>query len=1084
MFTQAWRHSWLFALSLLFWASSAFALKSQPNFYPIDLPSLQTLGAVHTIAQDRQQFMWIGGSNGLARYDGYTAKVWQHDDQNPNSISTNSINDMVFDSQGALWLATYWGLNKYAPEQNRFEQYFHDPNEPNSLSSNSLISIDQSPSGLWVGTQANGINYFDTQTQRFHRFDKTNSDLASNDIIAVKTDSQGHLWVGYRDAGLSQFVIDGHNFKLKRHFTQAAGEVAHNYVWVIAEDHLGKIWIGTQEGLNFYDPATDKISRFSYAGKFSEAHNQSPLTIHQTIVDIHEDGNQQLWLTDTVGNAFVISRDRKDVTRVYLKSDGMAKTFFSDSTGGLWAGLAPSGVMRLHRYSSAFAVLKNFPGDAQNPVSTEVTAVIEGADNDLWVGTQLSLNRIDSRTGEILNQYFHQDIQGGRQGSSVNGLVWHAPNWLWQGNNWYGVNRLNIDSQRFDHFMPDDGSGIVDRQVWSLFNDSNNTLWVGAHQGWLHRFNAQTQKFEALQLNTDYSANRIMTIYEDRNHGLWVGADNGLYYAKDINNTGSFKRFDRHATSGIMPNNDSIFSIYHDSQGNYWFGSNGGGLYFWQPSTQTFYTYMTRDGLAGNSVTNILEDDNGHLWFATNNGLSRFDLKRQQFKTYNTAHGLPHNNFAHVASTVLSGGQFAIGSAGGLVIFDPNDVFENTAPPAVAITRFLLFNEDVIPQSIDAHSNTVILDKAINFTQSITLTHRHAVFSFEYAALSYDLPEDNQFAYQLEGFDNDWVQAGTRRQATYTNLNPGNYRFRVKASNNEGVWNTEGTYIDITILPPWWKTWWAYSLYLFAVFSMLAKLIYSQTQKRREAEAQSRALEIKVAERTQALKEKNTELEAAYQKMEEQSLSDQLTGLKNRRYLHNCLPADLAAAERHYSNHHTSLPQFNHDIVFYLIDLDYFKSINDSHGHNNGDTVLKNIAQTLTDSCRASDIVARWGGEEFMVISRQTNRVAATENAERLRLAIENTQITLDSGEIIHCTCSIGFAAFPCDMHNPKAFNFEQTLHIADFCLYRVKHAGRNGWAGLLRCHIYDKSPKSFLQSLPELVKAGDVILEQSSKPR
>lgn len=1083
MLTQVRRHHWLFIFVLLCWASSAFALKSQPNFYPVDLPSLQTLGAVHTIAQDKQQFIWIGGTNGLARYDGYTATIWQHDDQDPTSISTNSINDMVFDNQGALWLATYWGLNKYTPEQNRFEPYFHSPDDPYSLSSNSLISIDQSPGGLWVGTQSHGINYFDKTTQTFHRYDKTNSDLASNDIIAVKTDSQGHLWVGYRDAGLSQFVIDGNGLTLKRHFTQAAGEVAHNYVWVIAEDHLGKIWIGTQEGLNLYDPVTDNIQLYGYTDKYSASSKSDLLTIHKTIVDIHEDDKQQLWLTDTVGNVFVISRDRQSLKRVLLKKDGMAKTFFTDSTGGLWAGLAPSGVMRLHRYSSAFAVIKDFPGDDKNPASTEVTGVIEGAADDLWVGTQLSLNRLDSRTGEILNQYFHQDIPGGRHGSSVNGMVWHTPHWLWQGNNWHGLNRLDMNSQQFDQFMPDDGSGIADRQIWSLFNDSYNTLWVGAHQGWLNRFDAQTQKFDALQLNTDYSANRVMTIYEDRNHGLWVGTDNGLYYAKDIQDVTTFKRFDRHSTSGIMPNNDSIFSIYHDSQGNYWFGSSGGGLYFWQPSSQTFRTYMVGDGLAGNSITNILEDDNGYLWFATNNGLSRFDPKLQHFKTYNTAHGLPHNNFAHVASTVLKGGNFAIGSAGGLVIFDPKEVYENTTPPAVVITRFLLFNEDVVPQTSDPHSNTVILEKAINFTDHITLNHRHAVFSFEYAALSYDLPEDNQFAYQLEGFDSDWVQAGTRRQATYTNLNPGQYRFRVKASNNEGVWNTDGTYIDITILPPWWKTWWAYSLYGLAIFSLLAKLIYGQTQKRRAAEAQSRALEIKVAERTQALKEKNTELEAAYQKMEEQSLSDQLTGLKNRRYLHNCLPADMAAAERHYANHHSNLPQLNNDLVFYLIDLDYFKSINDTHGHNNGDNVLKAVAQALLDSCRASDIVARWGGEEFMVISRQTNRAAATETAERLRLAVEKTQIPLDDGEIIHCTCSIGFAAFPCDMHNPKAFNFEQTLHIADFCLYKVKHSGRNGWTGLLRCHIYDRSPKHFLQSLPELVKAGDVILEQSHKP-
>ena len=238
------------------------------------------------------------------------------------------------------------------------------------------------------------------------------------------------------------------------------------------------------------------------------------------------------------------------------------------------------------------------------------------------------------------------------------------------------------------------------------------------------------------------------------------------------------------------------------------------------------------------------------------------------------------------------------------------------------------------------------------------------------------------------------------------------------------------------------------------------------------AEAQSRELEKKATERTHELHDKNEELEAAYKAMEEQSLSDQLTGLKNRHFLYKMIPSDLANAARYYSQapETDKRATASADLIFYIIDLDYFKNVNDDYGHNNGDIVLKQIAKALEDCCRTSDVIVRWGGEEFLIVSRLSHRSNAHETAERIRQAVANTHIALNNGKVIQCTCSIGFASFPCDINNPTTLSMEQTLHIADHCLYTVKENNRNGWAGIVDANIEGASPKELNSNISELI--------------
>jgi diguanylate cyclase (GGDEF)-like protein len=1050
--------------------ASTTALK----FYGLPQQDLHTIGAINAIEQDEQGFMWFAGANGLARFDGYDIKVLQHKDADPYSISTNNITDMVLDhNSGYFWIATYWGLNRYDPRTDEFKHYLHNDKDPNSLSHNAVLKVLLgSKDNLWMATQNGGLNKLNLKNSQFSRYNSNNSPVLNGQINTIYEDKLGMLWVGYLDAGASQFrILNTGELELVAHYNNENGALSHNYVIDIQEDHLGRMWIATQNGL-------DRLNNDHQWTHYSND-KQAPNSLwSRSVQDLHLDAEERLWIVDSTGRVYQVNHANDDFLRYNPEVEGTSSRIFIDKQGGIWLGISPSGVGRAHRYASAFKNYTNLTPGKDNNKNLEITAVEEDSQGNLWVGTQLSLNYIDRATSEIVYSYLHNSsAPKGRRGSATNGIQLMDDNTLWLGNSWYGLNLLNVKKQEFDHYIPseDQENDLQTRQIWSITQDSQKQLWIGGHQGWLHKYNADKNNFDAVQINTEYNANRIMVIYEDQNQGLWIGADNGLYHADSLAIDAPFTRYDRNSSGKLIPNNDSIFSILQDSRGRYWFGSNGGGLYHWNPATEMFSTYLTEDGLAGNIVTGILEADNGDIWLSTNKGLSRLDPDLRKFKNFTIQHGLPSNVFPQVANKRLSNGELAFGSGAGLTVFDPDDIYQNTHAPSVVITEFLLFNRPITPFEDNDMGRPPLLTQQINYTKDITLDYSQSVFSFEFAALNHDLPEDNQYAYKLDGFDKDWVFSGSRRQATYTNLNPGNYTFRVKAANNEGVWNNEGTWIRIKILPPWWKTWWAYGLYIVFAAGIIAKAQYTQYRKRELAEAQSRELEKKVTERTHELNDKNDELRAAYKAMEEQSLSDQLTGLKNRHFLYKTIPVDLASATRYYTQHpeEDKRAAASADLIFYIIDLDYFKSVNDDYGHNNGDIVLKRIAKTLEECCRTSDIIVRWGGEEFLIVSRLSHRSTAHETAERIRQAVANAHIALNNGKVIQRTCSIGFASFPCDIHHPTILSMEQTLHIADHCLYTVKEQGRNGWAGIVDGDIENISPQALSNDIAELINQG-----------
>jgi diguanylate cyclase (GGDEF)-like protein len=343
-------------------------------------------------------------------------------------------------------------------------------------------------------------------------------------------------------------------------------------------------------------------------------------------------------------------------------------------------------------------------------------------------------------------------------------------------------------------------------------------------------------------------------------------------------------------------------------------------------------------------------------------------------------------------------------------------------------------------------SSKYTLSKAIHSTSAITLTHQQNLVTFEFSALHFSNPKKNRYAYKMEGLDNEWVTTDYKnRRATYTNLPHGNYILRVKASTPQGVWNEKGIALKITVLPPPWLTWWAYVLYCIIIFLIIGLFIRAQQKKVIFIQKVNERLEGKVIERTIGLQKANDALEAI-------SVTDDLTGLKNRRFISNNLKSDIDLVLRKYRNqceHIIKESDNESDLIFFLIDLDHFKQVNDIYGHTAGDSVLRQIKSILALVFRETDYLVRWGGEEFLVIARFTDRRKASTLAERLRKSVEMHDFIIGEGMIVKKTCSIGYASFPFLTSSPESLDWERVLDIADHCLYAAKESTRNAWIGL-----------------------------------
>jgi diguanylate cyclase (GGDEF)-like protein len=1022
--------------------------------------------AVNSIAQDSAGFMWFGTEDGLNRFDGYEFRQLRHDRSDVHSLPNGWISSLVASEDG-LWIATdgggvvfrsaltgkleapaplrdtpdlqrlralsrdrlgrLWiasreaGVAIYDPRSMELRHLRHTPAEANSLSDNSVFSILHLRSGDTLVGTASGLDRLSAANLDITRIalpPELSPQGQGVRVRALTESPDGMVWVG-TDAGLGRFDPRSERWRVYRENVASSTALPDNRVQALLIDSQGRLWVGSIRGLAWFDSATETFS--SYHRDVSEARSLPD----DNIVSLFEDRSGSLWIgTKTGGLAKWNPRTWSFGHFRASAEDGFTDrnitSFAEDKLGRLWIGTFGSGINLLDRATSRVTVARHVNGVRGTLSDDRVMAMLEGSDGGVWVGTMAGgLNRFDPRS-------------------------------------------LKAEVFQHDPTVP---TSLAASGVMSLL-EVDKQLWVGTFGGGVSRFDARTRRFESLRPGPEdglhLSSGRVTALARDRSGHVWIGTDGGGLNVWDTK-TRRLYYYKRDAKQLDTLSADSIYSILVDDAGGVWIGTRGGGLDRVlnpgdAPLHLRFANLSEAQGLPNNTVYGLRADGIGNIWISTNFGLARLDPRTNSIQRFHRLHGLQAEEFNFGAHYRDRSGKLFFGGAAGFNSFYPEVLEFNERPPRVVLTQFLKLNT---PGVVGVPEERI---------ERLSLSHKEDVITLKFAALDYADPRANRYEYKLDGFDAGWVSADERRAATYTNLPGGQYVFRVRASNSDGVWSTQDLALPIEVAPSPWLSPWAYLGYAALAALMLLAVWYAQ--QRRIARAASRRLELEqeVSDRTYELAQRNRELEVANSRLEMASLTDTLTGLHNRRFLMQEFPRLIAKHKGAQG------------LAIMIVDLDALKPINDQHGHAAGDEVIIEIAKTLKAATRPGDVLARWGGDEFVVVAEAQHIEHATMLAERVRERIAKMKCVLPRGAVVRTSCSIGLTCLPFVPGKPDAVSWEHAIKIADLALYRAKR-GRNAWRGWFGTEAVATLPSviAAVESNIDGLIANGVIIEHMS---
>lgn len=816
--------------------------------------------SVHCILQDSKGFLWFATEEGLNRYDGYNFKVYKRNPRDPNSLKSDWIWTMIEHPDGVLWLGTNsGGLHKFDLEKETFINYQTIPGDFHSLSNNLVCSITVAPGGMmWLGT-ANGLNRFDPDGETFKRYRHDPAkpgSLSHNDVRKIYMDHTGILWIGTAGGGLNKFDPKNETFTCYSSDPFNKTSLSHNFVRSIYEDRTGTLWIGTDDGgLNQFDRETGEFTQFLTAPR-----NSTNLGRNQ-IRAIYEDDLGTLWVG---ANRGLYLFDRENELLIPFRVNGeqpgdldskSMRSIYRDRSGVVWIGTYLDGINKICEMKKRFSHYYSKPNDTNGLSDNRVWSIREDRAGDLWVGTSNGLNKTDKKREKFLH-YLHDPMNPESLSHNNVMVIYEDRNGqLWIGTRGGGLNRFNRETGTFIHYQADNSHlhALSNNRVMTICEDRSGVLWIGTYGG-INKFDEKEGTFIHYQNEPgnprSLSHDWILDIYEDHTGMLWIGTYGGGLNKFDRESE-TFVRFKTEPGDSGGLDESNIYLIHRDRSGILWVGTDG-GLYRYNPAANHFTRYGIEDGLPNNVIYGLLEDEQGNLWLSTNKGLSMFNPKEKTFRNFNTGDGLQSNEFNFGAFYKSKSGEMFFGGINGLNAFFPAHIKINRYKPPIVITDLVIFNKSVgVGEPVRGMK---ILDKDISRTTEIKLSHNHTVFSFEYAGLNYALPDKNQYAYMMEGLDEDWNYVGDRRFATYAHVPPGKYVFRVKGSNNDGVWNEAGTSLKITIIPPFWKTWW---FLLLCGLGLLLLVLGIHRLRVRELKKQEKKLTLLVKERTQELEQAN-----------------------------------------------------------------------------------------------------------------------------------------------------------------------------------------------------------------------------------
>jgi signal transduction histidine kinase/ligand-binding sensor domain-containing protein/DNA-binding response OmpR family regulator len=785
--------------------------------------------AVFSILQDNHGFMWFGTKDGLNRYDGRNFMIYQHNPFDSTSISDAYVTKLLEDRRGNIWTGSLSGdVNVFNTETDIFCKIPLENESGENITTNEITDIAEGPDGaVWIATKGDGLikilvdddSGCDIGYKQFKHDPADDRSLASNRVGNLFFDEHQTFWIGTEE-GLNQFHDGSESFSRTLFETKhpdASTSSGNHKITSIHISRKGDFWIGVQSGLVKFD---------RYSGNYEFYPNQYEVYRYGwgSINHIEEDNMGLLWLGTSAG---LMRFDPLTKQFTYYRHDPLNPQFLSyniisslliDETGILWVGTSGLGINILDFKANRFSTLIRTPDPSSRITGFSIRSILEVNSGDVWISADV-LYRWNRETGKLKSfetSSNRPDDFGNTDAYSMiqatNGVLWFASE--------QGLFRYDPDTNqnRLYKYSPGDNTSLLSQAVNAVFQDRDGTIWIATHNHLSKMTDEQAGTFQHYRYQPSELSIGIArpVIFQDVEGILWLGTIDGLIRFDSKNE--SFTRYRNDPSITTSLSNNHIKSILEDPvqpEKYLWIGTSG-GLNKFDYRAGTFEHYTEQDGLPNEVIYGILPDGSGNLWLSTNKGLSRFNPQAETFRNFDVRDGLQSNEFNTGAYFKSKSGELFFGGIQGLNYFYPGDIRDNPHEPPVVLTGFKIGNKNITYKS-----NPDLLKASVYEIEELRLSHKDDVVTFEFAALDYSAPDKNQYAYKLDGYNDDWISSGNLGSATYTNLPHGEYTFRVKGSNNDGVWNEEGLALAVIVIPPWWQTRWAYGFYAILLLSLL-----------------------------------------------------------------------------------------------------------------------------------------------------------------------------------------------------------------------------------------------------------------------
>jgi signal transduction histidine kinase/ligand-binding sensor domain-containing protein/DNA-binding response OmpR family regulator len=836
----------LFFLSLILFSISfiAGAQSTEVNFVNFNSKDGLSSNNVNAIIKDRQGYMWFATDDGLNRFDGMNFKVYRNNALDSTSIGGNKISSICEDEAGNLWIGTNQSLSLYDQKRDVFVNYYLVKSSPVRA-----VCVDRT-GNIWMGSYA-GLYMFNPKTGRCKNYTATVGKLGhlqSNRVVSLFEDSRHRLWIG-TSAGLHLYVKETDSFIVYQHSEEDPISLAGNSIRCITEDIYGTIWLGTDGGVSRLLSNGKSFTNYNYRN------NDDNTLSSDKIWAVQPDVRGTLWIGTEEGLNVMdgvsgrVERVKDDVRNKYHFVGKRVRSIFIDKSGIFWFGTVNSGINKYDKNLAFFNLRQSNPLDVHGLSSPIVTSFAEAPSGDIYIGTDGGgLNLYHLKNGLFDRIKLSEDE---RSGLSVVAIE-KAGDELWVGTYQKGIYVLNIKTGQIRHFEKGESSAhLSSNEIFCIKKDSEGNIWIGTNGEGVNVYNPKEKVFYKYNRNRSAKNERLLlngyirSIAEDSSGNMWIGSQGtGIALFNPV-----LKTFQVINPTDINLLSNHVQTIHVARDGTVWVGTAGGGLCVFEKENRKFISYNEKDGLSNAVIYKILEDDQGRIWVSTNSGISSFDRTTKRFKNYSFQNGIQRTSFSIGAGIKTSKGVMFFGGLDGFNYFTlpALDVRQNA--PLLTFTDLKIANRNVI-----AGKNSPI-EEHISVAKQIRLDFKQN-FSIDFVALNYTSPQDTRYFYKLEGFDKDWNDIGLAHSAVYTNLDPGNYMFRVIAKSNDDQWSTQEKTIKIYVKPPLWRSIYAYVLYFGLIISLIAFIRYrsitklknrfAREQERKEAEQQHEFDQLKI----------------------------------------------------------------------------------------------------------------------------------------------------------------------------------------------------------------------------------------------